>query len=73
MKASAKSCLDCVFSRAVICLIIHTEISLWPRQRGAVPHYQNKKSKSSDSNQVQQPRVQICRQIHSDEEDQTSV
>lgn len=73
MKAFAKSCLDCTFSRPIICLITHTEISLWPCQRGSVPGYLNKKSKSSDSNQVQQPRVQTCRPIHSDKADETHV
>lgn len=73
LKASAKSCLDCTFSRAAVCLITHTEISSWSRRRGAAPHYLNKKSKSSDSKQVQQPGIQIYRQIHSREGGQTQV
>lgn len=70
LKASAKSCLDYMFSRTVICLIIHTEISWWPHQSGAVPHHLNKKSKSGGSSQVQQPRVQLC---SLDEADETHV
>lgn len=74
-KASAKSCLDCTFSRAVICLITHTEISLWSRQRGSVLHYlkQEEQSKSSGSNQVQQPRDQVSGHVHSNEADQSYV
>lgn len=62
LKAPAKSCLDCMFSRAVTCLITHTGFYTETLPKGVVPHYLSQRASPVTTTRLNN-RVQICRQI----------